>query len=40
MKKAMSRKVFGLINFIVVIIKTWELKENFLAYFRNRLNED
>jgi len=38
-RRAMTRKVYRLLDYISYIIKTWELKDNFISYFDKKLNQ-
>jgi len=40
LKKAMTRKVYGLLDYIANIINTWELKGDFVSYLWRKINND
>lgn len=39
-KKAMTKKVYGLLDYIANIINTWELKGDFVSYLWRKINND
>ena len=38
-RKAMTRKVYRLLDYIAFIVKTWELKDDFVSYLWRKLNQ-
>ena len=38
-KKAMTRKVYRLLDYIAFIVKTWELKDDFVNYLWKKINQ-
>tara|TARA_B100001564_G_scaffold88184_1_gene71655 strand:- start:119 stop:247 length:129 start_codon:yes stop_codon:yes gene_type:complete len=38
-RKAMTRKVYRLLDYISFIIRTWELEDNFVGYLVKKLNQ-
>jgi hypothetical protein len=39
-KKAMTKKVYGLLDYIANIINTWELKGDFVSYLWWKINKE
>jgi len=40
LKRAMTRKVYGLLSYVANIINTWELKGDFVNYLLRKINQE
>jgi len=38
-KRAMTRKVYRMLNSVAFIVKTWGLKDDFVSYLWRKLNQ-